>query len=379
MAELRPVDELTDEEFQAELAKLESIPKDEEITVASDASEEDNEDTDEEEDSSEETSDSTEEDEVEQPDDEEESESDDTADEDEDTQESEEESEEPTEEDSEDTESAKTDETPGFDFSSIPMDEVIPMEIPANGMKVKATMNELVEGFKKGMNYTQKMQALSQHGKDMGIMKDNGLTTNDLNLLVEAKQGNKEALAKLMSDAKVDPLDLEAAKEAYTPQDYGKAPVDLDMEQVKETILADTEYSSHVEKAIKDMPDDMYELVSSSSGNLNALYQDVRSGLYAEVMPEVMKLQSLYGKTAPTMETYLKVAEARAKKQTEAPQQKAVNEVKETKRKVNRKKAANASKPNKVKEAVIDDVNSLDSDEFAKAFAKMTGRSLSEY
>lgn len=371
MAELRPVDELTDEEFDAEFAKLENMPEEDEVvedTAESTESEEEVPAEDAE----------NEDEEVEEPEEDNDSESEDEPEEDDNPED--EESEEQTEEESDDTESTN-EEQAAFDFTSIPMDETMPMDIQANGMNVKASMNELVAGFQKGMNYTQKMQALSGHSKDMGIMKDNGLSTEDLNLLVEAKNGNKDALAKLMSNAKVDPLDLEEAKVDYTPQDHGKAPLDFEMEQVKESIVADTEYSGAVQKAVTDMPDDMYEVVSQNAGNLNALYQDVKAGIYQEVMPEVMKLQTLYGKTAPTMEMYMKVAEARQKRLADTagePKQETVKEVKDTKRKVNRKRAASSSKPNKAKVDVVEDINDLDDDEFMKAFEKMTGRKMED-
>lgn len=270
-----------------------------------------------------------------------------------------------------------------FDFSSIPMDEIIPMDIPANGMKVKATMNELVEGFKKGMNYTQKMQELAPLRKSMSIVSSNNISEEQLNLLVEAQKGNKEAISKLISASGVDPLDIEAGEHKdYTPADYSKDEVDVDMDLVRKDIVADTEYGDYVQDAIKTMPEDMYEVVASGSGNLKALHDDVKAGIYQEVMPEVMKLQSLYGKKEPTMDTYLKVANQRLEQkraEAPAPEQKEETVVKQTKRNEQRKRVAPSARPNKKESFIQKDLDSLGEDEFEAEFAKITGRSINDY
>ena len=281
----------------------------------------------------------------------------------------------------EDSTTEEPTESKGFDFNSMPMDTVIPMEINANGMKMKATMNELVAGFQKGMHYTKKMQELSGVKRLVSIATSNGLSEEDLNLLVEAKGGNQEAIAKIMATAKVDPLDIDTDEHKnYSPADYGKDELDVDMDMVVKTIKADTETSSFVEDAIQSMPQDMYDMVSGSADNLDSLYKDVKNGTYSKVMPEVIKLQSLYGKSEPTIDTYIKVANQFVEGETvveESPKES--SEEKKT-RSNNRKKVASTSKaPAKKKSYIKDDVKSLGEDDFDKEFEKIMGRSISEY
>ena len=384
-------DNMTDEEFDAAFNEMTSLDvpnpefndsESEEPRAEASGSEDEGQESDDDKDLKDDI-----EDKVEEPEDADDADSNDDTSEDEDDNESDSEQdsgseEENTDDSEDDTESTNEDAT--FDFASIPMDEIIPMEIAANGMKVKATMNELVEGFKKGMNYTQKMQALSSHRKELGILQDNGLSSEDLNLLIEAKSGNKDAIAKLLADAKVDPLEIEEGSKDYTPKEYGKETPDFEMEQVKDTILADKEYSPLVEEAISSMPDDMYDMVSSTPSNLDALYKDVKAGVYQEVMPEVIKIQSLYGKTKPTMNLYVevaaKMAEQRAKADTGTNEDSTEQQkVKTQERNNKRKKAAVSSTPNKAKTVdVVKDINEMDDDEFNKAFEKITGRSANE-
>jgi len=287
-----------------------------------------------------------------------------------------------TEGETEDSTKEKTDnENTGFDFGKMPMDELLPMEINANGMKMKATMNELVAGFQKGMNYTQKMQELSGVKKLVSIATSNDLSEEDLNLLVEAKKGSQEAIAKLMANSNVDALDIDTEEHKdYKPADYSKEEVDIEMDGVRSTINSDAEFKPFVESAIQTMPQDMYDTVSGSAQNLNSLYQDIKSGIYSKVMPEVKKLQNLYGHTEPTMDTYLKVANQifdDEESSTQAEQQE--SEEKKEERNLKRKKVAPTSKAPAKKSFISKDVDSLGEDDFDKEFAKITGRSLDDY
>lgn len=271
-----------------------------------------------------------------------------------------------------------------FDFNSIPRDKIIPRDINVNGMKVKATMDELEAGFKKGMNYTQKMQEIAPHRKDMNLMIENGLTTADLNLLVEAKGGNKEALAKLLATAKVDPIDIEVEDaDAYTPKDYSKDVPNADLEQLKTEILSDQENAPVVDDALKTMPQDMYDLVSENPQGMNSLYTDVKSGIYQKIMPEVIKQQALYGKNEPTLDTYLRVAKTMMEQNptpaTDKPIEKQVSGNKELNNRRRKAGTAPASKPKESKSFIQKDLNSMDDDEFEKEFQEMVGRSTNDF
>ncbi len=271
--------------------------------------------------------------------------------------------------------------TEEYNFNDIPRNKIIPKDIQVNGMTVRATMDELEAGFKKGMNYTQKMQEIAPHRRDMNLMMENGLTTADLNLLVEAKSGNTEALSKLVGDAKVDLIDLETENSTeYVPQDYGKDVPNIEMEQVKSEILSDNQYAPSVEGALQSMPDDMYEMVSNNHQAMAALYTDVKSDLYSKVMPEVVKQQALYGKQEPTLQTYLKVAKSLMDR--EAPNQEEAKAPVVDKELNNRRKNAGttpSSKPKSKDSLIQKDLKDMDEEEFEKEFQKMIGRSINDF
>jgi len=276
------------------------------------------------------------------------------------------------EKDSDESEDEDTNEET-FSLENIPMDEELLFDISANGMSTRATMNQLITGFQKGLNYTKHMQQLKPFRVSIGIMEENGLTDSDLNLLVEAKSGNKDALGKLLADANLDPIDVETDnKGSYVPKQHGKATADPEMERVISSIKSDNEYGSAIQEALNNMPEDFYNKVSGSPENLEFLHDDFKNGIYQKVMPEVMKLQALYG-AGDTMKMYIDTAKnMTANKPDDSgkdkPKPKAEATVKEKRKVVSTtKKKGAASKP------VSKSLKDMDDDEFDKDFKRLYG------
>ena len=361
---LPPVDSLSEEQFEEQFEKMMNTPQEEEEPSGE---------------TEEVVSEEPDTEIVEQPQDEIESETE-TLDE----ETTEEEEEEPTEDStteisSEEEDESKGEEPVGFQYENMPMDEALPFEIKANGMMLKATPNELIAGFQKSMNYTKNMQQIAPFRRSIGIMEDNGLSEADLNMMVELKAGNKEAIAKMLADAKLDPLDIETeGKEGYTPDDYGKEVVSVEMEQVKADINADTANADSMSRAINTMPDDFYAVIESDANALGNLHKDVASGVYQTIMPEVMKQQTLYGTGGKTtMEMYVAVARAlstQPKDVVETVTKKAEPS------KESRKRASSGTKEKAPSKAPMSkSIDDMDDDEFAKDFEKIMGRSVDSF
>lgn len=264
-----------------------------------------------------------------------------------------------------------------FDFTNVPRDVVLPDEIAVNGVKVKATLDELVNGFKKGMNYTQKMQELAPHRKTIEAMEENGLTQTDLNLLIEARKGNKEAMSKLLVDGDIDALDLETEKaKDYAPKNYIGETEDFAMEEVKTLINNDVEYVDKVKEAINIIPDDLYQIVSKEPQVLNALYNDVKNGTFDKVMPEVMKQKALGGMGVSTMDLYSKVYQDMKPQAAEVKTPAPVVDVKDKKKLASKRKDASMTKTKPTAKKKHVNYAEMDEDEFAKEYEQIMGRKL---
>ena len=295
---------------------------------------------------------------------------------------------EPTETSDEDSETleeepTEVEEASQFSFEGMPKDMVLPYKIPVNGMEVNVTVAELEEGFKKGMNYTQKMQELAPMRKTVGMIKENDISTQDLDLLIEVKKGNKEAIAKLIADSNVDPLDIETenAKE-YVPQNHEVEVEDFQMQEVKDVINADTEFVDATKSALNVIPDDLYNMVSSNPQALQALHTDVRNGVFAEVYPEVMKLKALGRSNEPTINLYQevvnKIAISRQNEQEVNTSKEKIDDIKSKQDLATKRNNAARSKGKPSAKKSFVDYNDLDDDDYAKEYEKIMGRKMGE-
>lgn len=278
-----------------------------------------------------------------------------------------------------------TDEPKKYNLNELPMDEVLPFEVKASGSKMKVTLKELIQGFEKGVDYTQKLQGVAGLRKTGALMSENGLTEDDLNLLIEAKGGNKQALAKILGDSGVDSDELEPedAKD-YIPNNYAKEPISFELESVREEINRDTEYLPQVQGALNTMPQEFFDEIAPNANNLKALYSDVKSGKYQDIMPEMQKMSTLQGRS-PSVELYREAANivadrtVQAKPEIITPVVPQVDPVKEAARQGRRSSAVSATKQKAPAKATKVNFNDLDDSDFEAEFKKMTGRAISDY
>ena len=84
-----------------------------------------------------------------------------------------------------------------------------------------------------------------RHKDDIAILqgiKEQGLSDQDLYLLVEAKKGNKQAIAKLLKEANVDPFDLDTEAEdidSYKPNEYKVDPKVMEVKSIIDDVKQD--------------------------------------------------------------------------------------------------------------------------------------------
>ena len=389
----KAIDALSEDEFDSELEKLMNSPVDEdmdtdEVSDDEDGSQETEEEPQDEvvdEDDSEDT-DEAEGDSATEDDSETETEDDETEDDDKDIEqpsddEKDDETDEPSEQ-SKDTDSIEEAQKP-FTFADIADDTVIPEDMKVNGAVVRATYGELKAGFKQGMNYTKKMQEMAPMRKSLNIMKENSISEEDLQILVDLKKGNTKAAARLLKDAGIESIDVDTDSDTeFVPGDHGEEPESFAMEQVKTTISNDAENFPKVQTALDEMQDDFFDEIAGSPDNLQNLYLDISSGVYDIVKPEMDKLSAVYGKV-PSIELY-KTATANVRKRYEAENPPKVEKKAkpiDTEALQQKRKAATSGTKRKAapeKESLIN-FDDLSDDQFEKEFEKMTGRALREY
>ena len=305
-----------------------------------------------------------------------------------------EEQEEDTEEDSETDESiqeseeeqpAKVETKPTEDTQKVPT-----FKLRADGTDFELTEDELKQLASKGMNYTRKMQDIKDYREHVSAIKEAALSKDDINLMIDVLKGDKDALAAVMKRTGVDALDVDVENSKYVPKNYGRNEVELEIDEVVESISRDPEYvtTKHIISSNWDQKSQM-EFVRDPI-KIAKLHEDVKSGVFDKVVPLMLKQKALDGARRSDIDYYVAAGKTyyenlarenyiNAQKEAEKAKNAAeINRVKEqeVKRSVvkdtaAKRKAATMTKPKTVKRSIDDMLDSaLSDEEFSKIMEK---------
>jgi len=124
-------------------------------------------------------------------------------------------------------------------------------------------------------------------------IKEQGLSDDDLYLLVEAKKGNKQAIAKLLKETNIDPYDLDLEDESvdqYKPKEYK---VDPKIMEVK-SIIDDAKKDDHVFKTFdyvlnKEFSEKDRATAFEDPELLGFIKDTIRDGIFDKIAPNYTK------------------------------------------------------------------------------------------
>ena len=86
--------------------------------------------------------------------------------------------------------------------------------IKANGKTITLqSPEEAIQLMQMGANYTKKMQQIAPQRKTLMMLEKNGIDQDTLNFLIDIKNKNPQAIAKLLKDANIDPLDVDTTSQ----------------------------------------------------------------------------------------------------------------------------------------------------------------------
>ena len=180
-------------------------------------------------------------------------------------------------------------------------------KIKANGKEFEMTLDELKQTASKGMDYLKKTTALKPYRTMIAAMEENKVSPEDINLLIDLKKGNKEAIAKLIKENEVDVYDLPEAND-YKPQEYRQSETALEMKEVLNTISKDAEFSRTSE--IYDAFDDQTKaFLNEDPSRIVGLHNDIKTGVFDKVLPLAEKKAMIDGYNAPFLQYYLQAGQ----------------------------------------------------------------------
>jgi len=226
---------------------------------------------------------------------------------------------------------------------------------------------------------------LDKYKDDIAIiegLKENGIEDEDLYLLAEAKKGNKNAIAKLIAKANIDPLDIDPEE----AKDYKPNEVKANMDYIQsKTILEEIQNDEDVYKkfnnlVMKDFDDESKQIVFKNPDNLEAVANIIKSGVIDAILPKYSK-----HKLIDDMKSIDALIKAYEEYKTELESKKTeVKEKIETKNRektIKRKKASEGVKHKKqtTKNNAKPDFATMSEEEFEKYYNSLVNGSVSVF
>lgn len=206
----------------------------------------------------------------------------------------------------------------------------------ANGKEFEFSDDEVFQQFGKvfgqAMNYTQKMQAMAEFRGRIETLKEQNISQDDLNLMVDVLKGDKAAAAALLRRTGIDALELEDdAGAKYQPKNYGRNETELAIQEIVEEIGNDPEYKVTYNVVEKQWDDKSRQVFAKNPALIKELHIDVKNGVFDKVSPMALKLKVLDGGLKSDIDYYIEAgkgyyAEVGEQKQNEERAQAKVRE-----------------------------------------------------
>jgi hypothetical protein len=182
----------------------------------------------------------------------------------------------------------------------------------ANGQEFEFSNEEILEQFEtvfgQAMNYTQKMQKIAPYRKMISALEQEGVTSDALNLAIDALKGDKGAIKKILEQNKIDGYDLTSDEEdtaPYIPKTYGKNETQLEIEEITSKIQGDEEFKITTNVIDEQWDGASRQQIADNPRMIEGLHNDIKTGLYDKVAPMAMKMKVLDGNSKSDIEYYM--------------------------------------------------------------------------
>jgi hypothetical protein len=200
-------------------------------------------------------------------------------------------------EDSTDTE-GDTPETTEFDYESAYKKVSEPFK--ANGIDIKVNDPEdIVRLMQMGANYQKKMSQLKPHLKIIKMLENNDLLKPEqLNNLIDVFKKDPKAIAKLVKESTLDPLDIDKdAPSDYEPTDYSVSDNEIELDQVLEDIKDTDTFNRTINVLTKSWDAASKQTISEQPEIIKIINTHMGNGVFDKV-DAVLQRDKALGKTA---------------------------------------------------------------------------------
>ncbi len=160
----------------------------------------------------------------------------------------------------------------------------------ANGKEIKVnSVEDAVELMQMGANYSKKMAALKPHLKLIKMLDKHGLMDESkLSYLIDLNGKNPEAIAKLVKDSGLDPMEIDENKaDDYKPTSYKVDDREIELDNVLESIKDSPTYQRTISVVSNDWDKVSKEVIANTPQILSVLNAHMESGIYDIIQGEL--------------------------------------------------------------------------------------------
>jgi hypothetical protein len=171
-------------------------------------------------------------------------------------------------------------------------------EFRANGRDMKVdNAEDVIRLMQMGANYSRKMAALKPNMKVLKMLEKNELLDESkLNFLIDLEKKNPEAIAKLLADSKIDPLDLNAKTGSeYKAADHSVGNNEIELGSIVESIEDTPTYNQTIEVVTKQWDATSKQTVTNEPHLLRVINDHMASGIYDVISTEIEK-ERMFGR-----------------------------------------------------------------------------------
>lgn len=188
----------------------------------------------------------------------------------------------------EDKKKEESDEAPDVDYKAEYERLMAPFKANGKDMQAKS-IDEVRQLMQMGANYNKKMAGLKPNLKTLKMLENNELLDEQkLSYLIDLDKKNPEAIAKLVKDSGIDPLEMnvDEAKD-YQPKPYTVDDRQLALDEVLDGLQESETYNQLTDVVSNKWDQSSKQMVADNPQVLNVINDHMASGVYDVINAEV--------------------------------------------------------------------------------------------
>ena len=204
-----------------------------------------------------------------------------------------------------------TQETPEFNYESAFKEISAPFKANGVDMQVKDP-KDIVRLMQMGANYQKKMGQLKPNLKLIKMLENNELLDEaKLNHLIDLSKKDPQAIAKLIKESTVDPLDIDKdAPVNYEPTNYSVTDKEYNLDRILDEIKGTATFSKTIDVLTKEWDAESRTTISDQPEIISIVNEHMLNGVFDQINAKLQQDRILGKlKNIPDVEAYRQTAE----------------------------------------------------------------------